>query len=75
MTNKQAILNALMSKYQGQRDEIACNLEIYINAPTSIPEHVSFIEYVDKMVAELTELNDKMKTVEGMMTDAKRLEQ
>ena len=72
MNYRETILRTLLSKYEGERNVLACNLDVYIARPTSIPEHVDFIQYVDQLVGQLAELDDKIGLTKDLLNTIER---
>ena len=57
----QHILVALLERYKAEKKEKEINLKIYIQNPQSIPEHVNFTEFVDTIISEIAEIQDKIE--------------
>ena len=55
---KLEILETQRSVLAGQRAKLTLDMEVYLDNPTSIPEHTDFSEYLDKILAQLVEVND-----------------
>ena len=58
------ILKSYKTHLQGELSKLSLDLEIYLDNPTSIPEHTNFTEYLDKTISQIAEVNDKIKVVE-----------
>ena len=58
------ILKSYKAHLQGELSKLSLDLEIYLDNPTSIPKHTNFTEYLDKIISQIAEVNDKIKVVE-----------
>ena len=67
---KLEILQTQRSVLAGQRAKLTLDMEIYLDNPTSIPEHPDFSEYLDKILAQLVEVNDKIKLLNFLIKEA-----
>jgi hypothetical protein len=65
MTNNE-ILNKVKEGLLGKRSISILNLEILINNPTAIPEHINYYEEIDRLIGEVAEIDDKIKLVESI---------
>ena len=65
MTNNE-ILNKVKEGLIGKRSISILNLEILINNPTAIPEHVNYYEEIDRLIGEVAEIDDKIKLVDSI---------
>ena len=66
---KLEILQTQRSVLTGQRAKLTLDMEIYLDNPTSIPEHIDFSEYLDKILAQLVEVNDKIKLLNFLIKE------
>tara|TARA_Y100001937_G_scaffold66027_1_gene90305 strand:- start:243 stop:470 length:228 start_codon:yes stop_codon:yes gene_type:complete len=64
------ILETQRSVLVGQRAKLTLDMEIYLNNPTSIPEHTDFSEYLDNILAQLVEVNDKISLLNFLIKEA-----
>ena len=67
---KLEILQTQRSVLAGQRAKLTLDMEIYLDNPTSIPEHTDFSEYLDKILTQLVEVNDKIKLLNFLIKEA-----
>ena len=67
---KLEILETQRSVLAGQRAKLTLDMEIYLDNPTGIPEHTDFSEYLDKILAQLVEVNDKIKLLNFLIKEA-----
>jgi hypothetical protein len=58
-----AILEALEKRYEAQIAEAEATIKIYLENSVGIGEHPQHIDEVDKMIAKITEAEDKLKTL------------
>jgi len=65
MTNNE-ILNKVKEGLIGKRSISILNLEILINNPTAIPEHINYYEEIDRLIGEVAEIDDKIKLVDSI---------
>ena len=56
---KEAILEALYAKYEGQVQEALVNTEIYLMNPCGIGEHSEILEAIDIQISKLAEAKEK----------------
>ena len=66
MTNDE-ILNKIKEGLLGKRSIAILNLEILINNPTAIPEHINYYDEIDKLIGQVAEIDDKLKVVNSMI--------
>ena len=64
------ILETQRSVLVGQRAKLTLDMEIYLNNPTSVPEHTDFSEYLDNILAQLVEVNDKISLLNFLIKEA-----
>jgi predicted nucleic acid-binding Zn-ribbon protein len=50
---------------------VQINVDIFLNDPRTLPEHTNYYEDLDRLVAELAEVNDKIVEVDRMLEDCK----
>jgi hypothetical protein len=67
MTSKDKVLTRVKEGLIGQRSIAILNLEILINNPTAIPEHVNYYDEIDKLIGEVAEIDDKLNVVNTMI--------
>ena len=67
MPSRLEILYAQKESLIGQRAQVTLDLEIYLNNPTSIPEHTSYSQYLDDIVKQIAEINDKIKVTDFLI--------
>ena len=65
--NKQDILKAYQESLNGELSKLTLDLEIYLKNPTSIPEHTSYSQYLDDIVKQIAEINDKIKVTDFLI--------
>jgi hypothetical protein len=58
-------MRALIRKYEFQRDEAIANLNVYFSNSVGVGEHGSFLEEMDKWMTQLTDAEDKLKSLIG----------
>jgi hypothetical protein len=58
-----AILEALEKRYEAQIAEAEATIKIYLENSVGIGEHPQHIDEVDKMIAKITEAEDKLRTL------------
>lgn len=56
-------MRALIRKYEYQRDEAIANLHVYFSNSVGVGEHGSFLEEMDKWMTQLTDAEDKLKSL------------
>ena len=67
MMSKDKVLTRVKEGLIGQRSIAILNLEILINNPTAIPEHVNYYDEIDKLIGEVAEIDDKLIVVGGLI--------
>jgi hypothetical protein len=63
MTKSQLLYRALEAKYEAQIAEAKATLAIYFESSVGIGEHPQHLEEMDKFVTQLTDAQDKLKTL------------
>lgn len=58
-------MRALIRKYEFQRDEAIANLNVYFSNSVGVGEHGSFLEEMDTWMTQLTDAEDKLKSLIG----------
>tara|TARA_R110002124_G_scaffold76268_4_gene204499 strand:+ start:140 stop:346 length:207 start_codon:yes stop_codon:yes gene_type:complete len=66
---KDLILQALEDKYNAQISEAEATLKIYYNNPVGIGEHPQHIEECDKLIAKISEADDKLEVLKQFTDD------
>ena len=61
------ILNALASKYEGELQVLAVNIENYLSSSIGVPEHPDLVGEVDKLIAEVATAEEKLKIVNELI--------
>jgi len=62
---KEKMKEALVLKYKAEIAKCESTLMIYFNNSVGIGEHPQHLEEMDKLVDELTNAKDKLKTIES----------
>ena len=62
---KRAILEALESRYNAQIAEADATIKIYLENSVGIGEHPQHIDEVDKLIAKITEAQEKLKELQA----------
>ena len=60
---RDAIIEALHAKYEGQIQEALVNIEIYLENPVGIGEHSEILEAIDLQMSKLTEASEKKQAL------------
>ena len=58
------MLDALISKYQGEIAIAKANIEVYLNHSVGIGEHSNIVQEVDKQISIIAENDEKIRTIE-----------
>ena len=58
-------MRALIRKYEFQRDEAIANLNVYFSNSVGVGDHGSFLDEMDKWMSQLTDAEDKLKSLIG----------
>ena len=66
--NKLGVLCAQKEVLHGERAKVSLDLEVLLNNPTSIPEHIEYSVELDKLVGQLAEVNDKIKIIDFLIS-------
>ena len=53
MTSRATVLHKTLEALKGKRSASILNLEILINNPIAIPEHVNYYDEIDKLIGEV----------------------
>ena len=62
-----SILNALASKYVGELQVLAVNIENYLSGSVGVPEHPDLVGEVDKLVEQVSAIEEKLKIVNDLI--------
>jgi len=62
---KNNMIKALKTRYDAAYQEAHCTLEIYLNKPVAIGEHPQHFEEMDKLVASMTDAQDKLDILDA----------
>ena len=62
---KDAILTALVARYEAQIAEADATVKIYLENSVGIGEHPQHIDEVDKQLLKITEAEEKLGVLEG----------
>jgi len=62
------ILNALASKYEGELQVHAVNIDNYLSGSVGVPEHPDLVGEVDKLIAEVSTVEEKLKIVTELIS-------
>ena len=62
---KKAILEALEARYHAQISEADATIKIYLENSVGIGEHPQHIDEVDKLIAKITEAQEKLKELQA----------
>ncbi len=62
------ILNALAAKYEGELQVFAVNIENYLSGSVGVPEHPDLVGEVDKLIAEVSTVEEKLKIVTELIS-------
>tara|TARA_E500000331_G_scaffold114330_1_gene111497 strand:- start:1134 stop:1361 length:228 start_codon:yes stop_codon:yes gene_type:complete len=65
------VLRGMKRALIGDKAKVQINVDIFLNDPRTLPEHTNYYEDLDKLVAELAEVNDKIVEVDRMLEDCK----
>ena len=58
------LLQALITKLQGEVEVAKANIMVYTRNPSGIGEHPGIIEAIEAEVSKIAEANDKLETVQ-----------
>ena len=67
MTSRATVLHKTLEALKGKRSASILNLEILINNPIAIPEHVNYYDEIDKLIGEVAEIDDKINVIERII--------
>ena len=70
--DKLGVLCTQKEVLHGQRAQITLDLEVLLNNPTSIPEHIAFSIELDKLIGQLAEVNDKIKIIDFLISTSEK---
>jgi len=69
MTIKSSLIQALLSKYQGEMAEAKANIEIYLENPAGIGDHPDIVSAIDTQIANYANANEKWDIVSDVFGD------
>jgi hypothetical protein len=58
------ILNNLRAKYQNQIDISKVNIELFINNPQGVAEHIDYSETVEKELEKIAHAHDMLEALD-----------
>mgnify|MGYP006908239789 FL=1 len=62
---KRAIVDALEARYNAQIAEAEATIKIYMEQSVGIGEHPQHLDEVDKLIAKISEAEEKLGILEG----------
>jgi len=63
MTIRSSLIQALLSKYEGDMAEAKANIEVYLENPAGIGDHPDVVSAIDTQVANYAAANEKWDVV------------
>jgi hypothetical protein len=60
------ILNNLRAKYQNQIDISKVNIELFINNPQGVAEHIDYSETVEKELEKIAHAHDMLEALDQL---------
>jgi len=69
MTIKSSLIQALLSKYQGEMAEAKANIEKYLENPAGIGDHPDIVSAIDTQIANYANANEKWDIVSDVFGD------
>ncbi len=63
MTIRSNLIQALLSKYEGDMAEAKANIEVYLENPAGIGDHPDVVSAIDTQVANYAAANEKWDVV------------
>lgn len=67
---REQLLRATLAHFESVAIRARTNLEIYLNSAVAVPEHRDTVSEVVELTKEITEADDNIRTVEGLLTAA-----
>ena len=67
MLSRLELLYAQKEFLIGQRAKVTTDLEVFLHAPQTIPEHTGYSDEINKFIGVIAEINDKIKVVDFMI--------
>ena len=64
---RREILYRLRDALMGEDAKLSLNLDILLDNPRSIPEHVNYLEEVEALIGQLADINDKLDQVNTLL--------
>ena len=69
----QQIIDALVSKYQAQKMEALCNLNVYFTAGVGVGEHPNLVAECDKLISQVAEADGKIATLKAVVEESNKV--
>ena len=60
------ILNNLRAKYQNQIDISKVNIELFVNNPQGVAEHIDYVLTAEKKTEVLAHAKDKLEAIKNL---------
>ena len=60
------IANALKKKLEADVEAARSDLEVFLNNPIGVAEHIDYVETAEKELIKLTDAKDKLKTIKEL---------
>ncbi len=60
------ILNNLRAKYQNQIDISKVNIELFVNNPQGVAEHIDYSETVEKELEKIAHAHDMLEALDQL---------
>jgi hypothetical protein len=65
---KGSLLRAALAQYESNAITARANLELYLMRPTAVAEHPDIVSEVAKLIQEITESEENIRTLEQMLS-------
>lgn len=66
-TLQQNLINAIRSHFTAKRDRAMAHLNNYLNNPVGVGEHPDVVEECVKLIQDLSDADDVLDTLEGLL--------
>ena len=69
----QQIIDALVARYQAQKLEALTNLNVYLSAAVGVGEHPNIVDECDKLIAKVSEANERIETLRTIVDQSNQV--
>ena len=66
---REKLLKALLSNAQGELDKHIANIEVYLNQPVGVGEHIDVVETIEKELIKVADCDARIEMLSKFFND------